>query len=483
MATSPTVVKRPEQSWYYFGHETLRYYVATLIRLTRGAQRMVTRRKDLKSSQFLNGIRDTTFPTRCDIVVIGGGAIGSSIAYWLKQKVFKDLSVVVVERDPSYTKASTTLSVGGLRQQFSLEENIHMSLFGAEFIRNVNKHLDVPGEPPIDLSFHPYGYLTLGTEKHSEIIIKNSKLQNLLGAKNKILNKRNLERRFPWLNTDGIEVGCLGLEKEGWLDPWSLLCAFKKKAVYLGAQYITAEAKDFVFKQMDEYPNPFTESGVYEKPHKLTVQTLDGELRNIKFAVAVIAAGAFSANVAKMIRIGTGKGPLSVPLPVEPRKRYVYCFHCPDGPGLNTPLTIDPSGVYFRRDGLGGSYIGGKSPEEHEEPVVDNLDVDHDYFDNRVWPALANRIKAFQRLKVKSSWAGYYEYNTFDRNGIVGDHPYYNNIYIATGFSGHGIQQSPAVGRAIAECILDGNYMTIDLSRLNFNRVITKESIQETNII
>ncbi|KYQ52523.1 FAD-dependent oxidoreductase domain-containing protein 1 [Trachymyrmex zeteki] len=398
--------------------------------------------------------RPQVIPSTCDVLIIGGGAIGSSIAYWLKKKVYREeFSVVVVEKDPTYTKASTTLSVGGLRQQFSLEENIRMSLYGAEFLRNINEHLSVPGESPIDVNFHPYGYLILATEAGAETLVQNSKLQNSLGAKNVVFTKEKLKHMFPWINTDGIAAGCLGLEKEGWFDPWSLLCALKKKATYLGAQYINAEIK-----------------------------TDDGEIKTIKFSIAIIAAGAFSSDIAELADIGTGEKLLSVPLPVVPRKRYVYCFHCPNGPGLNTPLTIDPSGTYFRRDGLGGNFIGGKSPEPNEEPSVENLDVDHEFFDNKVWPLLAHRVPAFESLKVKSSWAGYYEYNTFDENGIIGQHPYHLNVFIATGFSGHGIQKAPAVGRAVSELILDKRFITIDLSKLSFDRFLTSEPMTEANV-
>lgn len=142
--------------------------------------------------------------------------------------------------------------MGGLRQQFSLEENIQMSLYGAEFLRNINHHLGIPGEAPIDVSFHPYGYLILASEKGAETMVQNSKLQNSLGAKNVVLTVEKLKRTFPWLNTDGIAVGCLGLEKEGWFDPWSLLCAFKKKAIDLGVQYINAEVKAFQYKELVE---------------------------------------------------------------------------------------------------------------------------------------------------------------------------------------------------------------------------------------
>lgn len=159
-----------------------------------------------------NREKTTLFQSHCDVLVIGGGGIGASIAYWLKKRAQDGLNVVVVEKDPTYKQASTPLSVGGLRQQFSLVENIQMSLYGADFIRNVKEHLG----DNVDVNFTPYGYLMLATEQSAEDLKRNSRLQNELGARNEILTARRLKEKFPWLNTDGIELGCHGLEKEGW---------------------------------------------------------------------------------------------------------------------------------------------------------------------------------------------------------------------------------------------------------------------------
>lgn len=188
-----------------------------------------------------------------------------------------------------------------------------------------------------------------------------------------------------------------------------------------------------------------------------------------------------------MAKVGKGSGVLSVPLPIEPRKRFVYVFKCNEGSGeaqLNTPLTIDPNGVYFRREGLSGCYLGGRSPEcVEKEPSIDNLDVDYQYFDTDVWPHLAHRVPKFEGVKVQSAWAGFYEYNRFDENGIIGTHPAYHNLYFAAGFSGHGIQQAPAVGRAVSEMIIDGGFMEIDLTRLSFDRIIVDQPMYENNIV
>lgn len=389
-----------------------------------------------EADNYLERYRREDFQSHCDVLIIGGGGVGSSIAYWLKKRARAGLNVVVAEKDATYQTASTCLSVGGLRQQFSIVENIQMSLYGADFMRNAQEYL---GED-VNVNFTPYGYLMLASEAGAEQLQENSRLQNTLGAKNEILTAGRLKERFPWMNTEGIALGCHGLEKEGWFDPWALLTGFKKRAIEYGAHYTEAELVGFEFRQHPDIVTEGVNPGEYEGLDKAYLKMKNGEIRDVKFSVVIIAAGAQSGEVAKLARIGTGKGMLSIPLPVEPRKRYVYVFQCENdnGPGINTPLTIDPTGTYFRRDGLGGNYLAGKSPLPSEEPPVDNLDVDHSYFDSHVWPNLAHLVPNFEAIKVKSAWAGFYEYNTFDENGIIGPHPYYNNLYIATGFSGHG---------------------------------------------
>lgn len=372
--------------------------------------------------------------------------------------------------------------MGGVRQQFSLEENILMSLYGADFLRNVHQHLDTD----VHVNFTPHGYLMLATEESADTLQANSDLQRSLGAKNECLTARQLQAKFPWLNTDGIALGCHGLEKEGWFDPWALLMGYKRTARRLGAHFIEGEAVGFEFRSQPDIFMEGIEAGSYQGLDKVQVRLPGGEIRTIKFAQAIIAAGARSGEVARLARIGTGSGMLSVPLPVEPRKRYVYVVDAPPSercPGLNTPLTIDPSNVYFRRDGLGGQFLCGRSPAADQEPSVDNLDVEHEFFEREIWPTLAHRVPAFECLKVRNSWAGFYEQNTFDENGIISAHPYYNNLYIATGFSGHGIQQTPAVGRAIAELIINGEFREIDLSRLCFDRIIVDQPMYEVNIV
>ncbi|NXJ85838.1 FXRD1 protein, partial [Trogon melanurus] len=162
--------------------------------------------------------------------------------------------------------------------------------------------------------------------------------------------------------------------------------------------------------------------------------------------------------------------------------RYVYTWHCPDGPGFSCPFLIDTTGVYFRRDGIAGNYLGGTSPPEEEEPDTSDLSVDHDYFQERVWPPLARRVPAFESLRPRASWAGYYDYNSFDRNPVLGRHPSLENMFLAAGFSGHGLQHSPAAGRAVAELVVRGRYETLDLQRLGWERLLEGQPLEEDGV-
>ncbi|XP_072585505.1 FAD-dependent oxidoreductase domain-containing protein 1 isoform X2 [Vulpes vulpes] len=313
----------------------------------------------------------------------------------------------------------------------------------------------------------------------------NVKVQRQEGAKVCLMSPEQLRNKFPWINTDGVALASYGMEHEGWFDPWCLLQGLRRKVQSMGVLFCHGEVTRFI-SSSDHMETRSGEEVTLKRIHEVHVKVDRSlEYQPVECAIVINAAGAWSGQIAQLA--GIGKGPpgtlQGTKLPVEPRKRYVYVWHCPQGPGLETPFVVDPSGVYFRREGLGNNYLGGCSPTEEEEPDPGNLEVDHDFFQDKVWPSLAQRVPAFETLKARSSWAGYYDYNTFDQNGVVGPHPLVINMYFATGFSGHGLQQAPAVGRAVAEMVLQGHFQTIDLSPFLFSRFYLGEKVQEHNIV
>ncbi|SMF75475.1 sarcosine oxidase [Tistlia consotensis] len=389
-----------------------------------------------------------------DVVVIGGGVIGSAVAYWLAaEPAFAGRRVLVVERDSSYQECSTGRSAGAIRQQFSTRENIEISLFGAQFIKNVGDWLAVDGEAPA-LSFRENGFLFLASAEGWPILEANHRLQKDLGADNALLPAPALKERLPWLEVEDLAGGCLGLSMEGWLDPFSLLQGFRRKARALGADYV----EDTVV-------------GVSVENGRATGVTLaSGE--TIAAGWVVNAAGPRSRDIAAMAGLA---------LPVAPRKRQVFVFDCKTHiPTM--PLVIDPSGLYFRPEGAG--YICGIAPKEGE-PDPDSLDLEVDWtpFEEILWPGLAARVPAFESIKPTGAWAGHYSVCLLDHNAVLGPHPELPNFLFANGFSGHGLQQSPAVGRGIMELIVHDGWRSLDLSRFGYERILRNEPVLERNVV
>jgi FAD-dependent oxidoreductase domain-containing protein 1 len=387
-----------------------------------------------------------------DVVIVGGGVMGSSVAYFLKGPVGFSGSVLVVERDPTYADAATPRSAGGIRQQFSTPENIRMGQFGASFIKNAAEHLAVDGDVP-QLPFVENGYLFLASGAGMEILRANHATQKSLGADNLLLSADELKQRFSWMNVEELAGGCYGLSNEGWTDPYGLLQAFRRKARALGVTYLAD-----------------TVTGLKRDGNRVVAVTTK-ENGAIACGAVVNSSGYWAREIAATIGID---------LPVRPRKRLVYVFDCRESLA-RVPLTIEPNGVWFRPEGA--NYICGVSPEEADDPDSTDFELDYRLYEDLIWPTIANRVPAFEAIKLTRAWVGHYDYNTLDQNAILGPHPEIGNFYFCNGFSGHGLQQSPAVGRATAELIAHGAYRSIDLTRFGFYRVLRNEPLREINVV
>jgi glycine/D-amino acid oxidase-like deaminating enzyme len=387
-----------------------------------------------------------------DVAIVGGGVIGSAIAHFLISDPAFDGRVVVVERDPTYRCASSALSASSIRQQFSTPENIRMSRFGFEFLRAAGERLAVDGEAP-DVGLVERGYLYLVSPEHEPTQREIHEIQRADGAQVQLLDVNELTRRYPWLALDGVAIGSLGLAGEGWFDGYGLTRALRRSAGARGATYIAAEVV-----------------GLRLSAGRVTGVELD-DGTTIGCATLVDAAGPWAASVAAMA---------GVTLPVEARRRSVFVFEPQEAP-VEPPLVIDTSGAWVRPEG--GAFIAGISPAEADDAPDLPLEPDHRLWESVLWPALAARVPAFDTVRLTGAWAGYYEMNTFDHNAILGPHPEIANLLFANGFSGHGIQGAPAVGRAIAELVVHGRYVSLDLSVFGFERIAAGRRVEERNVI
>ena len=388
-----------------------------------------------------------------DVVIAGGGIMGSSAAYWLASNPDFGGSVAVIEKDPSYAFSTTARSNSCIRLQFSTALNIEISKFGVQFLSRLPEYLTVGDERP-DISYRECGYLFLATTPEGrDILLQNHATQRRHGVTEVIaLTREELAGRFPWLNTEGVTAATLGLKHEGAFDPYSLLQAFKRKARSLGVTYLAEEVV-----------------GLRRTGRRVSaVLTHAG---SIECGTVVNAAGAWARGIAAMADID---------LPVFPRPRFVFVFTCPTAiPDL--PLLIDPEGFYVRPDGP--QYVCGMKPQDDQDHNSHDFEVDYRWFDDELWPRLARWVPAFESARMQRAWTGHYEYNTFDRNALMGAHPSVDNLLFCNGFSGHGMQQSPAAGRGISELIAYGAYRTLDLGAFSIQRLVDNRPIIEQYVV
>ena len=385
------------------------------------------------------------------VVVIGGGVMGSALAYWLT-RLDPASKVTVVERDPSYEYASSALSAASIRQQYSTPVNIRISQASIAFLRNAADELESGGDRP-DIALREAGYLYLAdADAGSDAQLRRTYgVQKSCGADVALLSPAELGQRFSWLNTSDLSLGSLGLSGEGWFDGYALLTAFARKAREQGARYVNGDARAFSI----------------EGDRITAVILADGS--RIECSHAVNAAGPWARHIAALA---------GVELPVFARRRTVYVISCPT-PMSPFPLLIDPTGFWIRPEG--SKYIAGFSPADDRDDQP--LQPDYAAFENSLWPALAYRIPAFEEARLERAWAGYFEMNTFDHNAILGPHPALENFLFMNGFSGHGMQQAPIIGRAVAELLLHGRFDSLDLSELLFTRIAENRPLHEANVI
>jgi glycine/D-amino acid oxidase-like deaminating enzyme len=399
---------------------------------------------------------DLATKTHYDVVIIGGAMLGSSVAWFLSDNPDFDGSVLVVEKDSSYQFSSTAHTNSCVRQQFSAEINVRISQFAAEFINNFQAFMGNDPRVP-NIHFQSYGYMYLAdNEDVAKVLRESQKVQAQCGAATKIMTPAEIQRDYPFYNLDDIVLGSHNLVNEGYFDGNTIFDWWKRSARERGVEYIQNKVV------------AMTKNGANSKVQSITLS--GGE--TIACGLVVNASGPRAVLTSRMAGID---------IPVEPRKRYTYIFDAEQSLERNLPLTIDPSGVHMRSEGK--YYLAGCPPDVDPAVDYDDFSQDHSLWADKVWPVIAARVPQFEAIKLINSWAGHYAYNTFDQNAILGPHTEVENFIFVNGFSGHGFQQSPAIGRGTAEWITYGEYRSLDLSPFNYKRIVDNRPFVEKAVI
>jgi glycine/D-amino acid oxidase-like deaminating enzyme len=386
---------------------------------------------------------------KSDILIIGGGATGAAVAYFAKLRS-RATGVAVIERDPTYSLASTPRAAGGIRRLFSLPENIELSNYSIDFYDKFEDTLAIDGAKPA-IGLKKNGYLFIVPPSGLDTLRRNYDTERSFGCNVAWLDPDALKQKFPAMNVSDLGAATYSPD-DGWLDPYATLMGLRKKAQSMGAQFIADEVV-----------------GLSRSGNSVTAATLKSG-RRIEASQFVNATGAWAKDICAM---------LDIKVPIEPMRRFEHYFETEEKIEP-LPYIKDPDRLAFRPEGKG--YSGGVPTLA--EPRGYNFDVDHDYFESVVWPALAHRFPKFERTKCKNTMSGLYDQNDFDGQAIIGPGAGgLGNFHMLSGFSGHGLMHAPGCGRAITELIFNGNYETIDLTRFGWQRLIDGIEVREQGII
>lgn len=389
-----------------------------------------------------------------DVVCVGGALVGSSIAFALSENPDFDGTVCVIERDNTYDRCSSSRSQNSIREQFSTPVNIRLSQYAMEFFNEFHERVQVNGEAP-KLNFVPRGYLFVASQEDKLAAMReNLVVQHAHGAEVQVLDGDELARRYPFMDCSDLVGGCLGTMKEGTIDGWSLLQGYRQRAVANNVTYIDGEVVS-----------------IQREANRVTSVTLASG-RVIRAGHVVNTSGPRAKLTAQMVGLD---------IPVEPRARTSFIFGCRTPIEQHMPLIILPEGIHVRPDQT--HFVCGTQPDIDNAVAYDDWEARTAEFEDKIWPVLARRIPQFDRVSIVTSWGGQYAYNTLDHNAILGPGSEIENFHFANGFSGHGLQQSPGVGRAISELITYGQFRTLDLTPLRYDRVERNEPYLETAII
>ena len=389
------------------------------------------------------------------IVIVGGGVVGSSIAWHLRTGGFEG-DVVVVERDPTYRRASSFLAMGGVRQQFGSAANIRLAQHSVRFYERFDSAMRTAEHQP-RAWFRQRGYLFLANDDNAERFERRYARQRALGARVERLDVDAVRALVPDLAVDDIRFGIFGPD-DGYANPREVLAGFRHAAAAAGATYVTGEVTRLRVSA----------------GHVDGVTLDDGAALDARQVVN--AAGPFAARLAALADLH---------LPVTPVRQHLFRCALPHRWPHRFPVVVDPGGVHWRHDdpvALGDPDRIIVARTKLDEPPGENFDCDQARWTTGFRPPLVARLPAFEAAELVEGWAGLYEM-TPDHNPLLGEHPELAGFYLANGFSGHGLMMAPATGTALAELLMTGASTSVDIGSFDPGRFARGEEFRDDAMI
>lgn len=371
-----------------------------------------------------------------DVVIVGGSVIGSSVVCHLAQDGFTG-RIVVVERDPTYRRASAYRAMGGIRQQFCTPVTVQMMQYSVAVWRDFDRRFASQGRAP-RAWFRPRGYLFLADAARATALMQRYEAQQRAGAHVELLTPHGIRARVPDLALDDIVFGMLGPD-DGYAAPREVLWGFRRAADDTPACYVDDEV--------------------------VAIDVQHGRVRGVRLRsgsaietrTVVAAAGPWTGAIARTA---------GIEVPVTPMRQMLFRATLPTLARHRYPMVVDPGGAHWRHD----DPIAPGDPDriivaltKWDEPPGETFEPALDRWDREFLPALVKRVPAFRALTAVEGWAGLYEM-TPDHNPVIGEHPAVAGLIFASGFSGHGLMMSPATGRIVSEIVRTGSSTTFDVS-------------------
>ena len=389
--------------------------------------------------------------TTAEVIIIGGGIIGASIAYHLRRDDPGIGRVVVIEQDWTYARAAAPMSMGGIRQQYSAACNVALARYSLPFYEQFDALMAGDWGTP-QAHFHQRGYLVLMHAENQDQLRQKYEAQRALGVEIELLSPEAIRDFLPHLNVDDIAGGLYG-PRDGYLNPRGALQGFVEKSRELGCAWLQDEVLAF-----------------HPGGAQATVQTRHhGTLTTPKL---VIAAGAWTPRLAALAEIE---------LPVQPVRRQGCYVTLPIDMGYKLPMILDRRrDMSFRHDTETDNHLL-MSRTVRDEPPGFNFDWDVEAFERDIRPMMRHYLPDCGDVQLQRGWAGHYAV-TPDENPILGRHPAYSNLYMAVGFSGHGVMLAPAAGHIVSELLRFGRSATLDAHPYRLERFASGDLIDDPQI-